>query len=93
MDPVLQGIPHVICYIDDILVTGMSDEDHLRNLATVFERLEEYGFRMKKEKYALFQNSVEYLGHKIDAEGFHALPRVSDQFSDGSNFGRLFQRY
>ena len=40
MDTVLQGIPHVICYIDDILVTGTSDEDHLRNLATVFERLQ-----------------------------------------------------
>lgn len=24
MDTILQGIPHVICYIDDILVTGAS---------------------------------------------------------------------
>ena len=32
---VLQGILCVICYIDGILVTGTSDEDHLRNLATV----------------------------------------------------------
>ena len=39
MDTVLQGIPHVICYTDDILVRGTSDEDHLHNLATVFERL------------------------------------------------------
>ena len=68
----------MICYIDDILVTGTSDEDDLRNLATVFERLEQYGFRMKKEKCALFQNSVEYLGHKIDAEGIHALPTKID---------------
>ena len=30
MDSVLQGIPNVICYIDDILVTGSSDEDHYR---------------------------------------------------------------
>ena len=35
MDTILQGIPHVICYIDDILVTGANQEDHLRNLAEV----------------------------------------------------------
>ena len=33
---------------------------------------------MKKEKCALFQTSVEYLGHKIDAEGIHALPSKID---------------
>ena len=33
---------------------------------------------MKKDKCALFQNSVEFLGHKIDAEGLHALPDKID---------------
>ena len=32
MDTVLQGIPSTICYLDDILVTGKTDEEHLRNL-------------------------------------------------------------
>ena len=31
MDTVLQDIPHVICYLDDILVT---DQEHLQNLST-----------------------------------------------------------
>ena len=77
-DTVLQDIPHVICYLDDILVTGTSESDHLRNLETVFKRLQHYGFRMRKDKCALFQTSVEYLGHKIDAEGLHALPDKID---------------
>ena len=29
MDTLLQGIPHVICYIDDVLVTGLMEEKHL----------------------------------------------------------------
>ena len=74
MDTVLQDLPHVICYLDDILVTGKDDDDHLRNLVRVFERLHQYGFRVKKDKCALLQRAVEYLGHKIDAEGLHALP-------------------
>lgn len=30
MDQILQGIPGVICYIDDILVTGSNREEHLQ---------------------------------------------------------------
>jgi len=74
MDTVLQGIPHVICYIDDILITGANTADHLRNLASVLQRLQHYGFRLKKEKCEFLRPSVDYLGHRIDAEGLHAMP-------------------
>ena len=74
MDSVLQGIPNVICYIDDILVTGSSDEDHYQNLARVFKRLQQHGFHLKQDKCAFMQDSVEYLGHKIYAKGLQALP-------------------
>ena len=36
---ILQGIPQVICFIDDTLVTGADDEGQLRNLAEVLRRL------------------------------------------------------
>ena len=39
MDTILQGLNHVQCYIDDILVTGADDEEHLRNLEEVLARL------------------------------------------------------
>lgn len=39
MDQVLQGLPGIACYIDDILVTGRTDEEHMRNLEAVFKRL------------------------------------------------------
>ena len=32
MDTILQGIPHVVCYLDDILVTGESEDQHLQHL-------------------------------------------------------------
>lgn len=35
MDSILQGIPKVFCYIDDILFTGTDDQDHLRNLSEI----------------------------------------------------------
>ena len=74
MDTILQGIPHVICYLDDILVTGVNDEDQLSNLQAALQRLEEHGFRLKQPQCEFMRLSVEYLGHRIDAEGLHATP-------------------
>ncbi|CAM4425712.1 unnamed protein product [Lepidochelys kempii] len=43
MDQILCGLPGVQCYLDDILVTGRNEEDHLTNLDATLQRLEEYG--------------------------------------------------
>ena len=75
MDQVLQGLPGVVCYIDDILVTGRTDMEHMRNLEAVFKRLKEYGFRLKLRKCQFFQESVEYLGKIISSEGLHPSPK------------------
>ncbi|XP_021353194.1 uncharacterized protein K02A2.6-like [Mizuhopecten yessoensis] len=71
MDTVLQGIPGTQCIIDDMLITGDSDKEHLRNLKAVLERLDQYGLRLKKEKCEFFKTKVSFCGHEIDAEGLH----------------------
>lgn len=69
MDDILKGIPGVGCYLDDIIVTGKTREEHHRNLEQVFERLEAVGLRLKKAKCRLFQNKVLFLGHEISRSG------------------------
>lgn len=49
MDAVLQGIPHVVYYMDNILVTGADDAEHLRNLEEVFRRLEHHAWLALEE--------------------------------------------
>ena len=71
MDVILQGLPQVICYLDDILVTGDSNQEHLQNLEEVLRRLHRNGVRLKKRKCAFMQSSVDYLGHRIDSQGIH----------------------
>ena len=73
MDTLLQGIPGVICYIGDILVTGTSEEEHLQNLTKVLDKFKEYGVRVKQDKCKFMSASVEYLGHRIDPDGIHAM--------------------
>ncbi len=61
----------MVCYIDDILVAGVDQADHLKTLSCVLERLQKAGFRLNKSKCKFEQSSVSYLSHIIDAEGLH----------------------
>ncbi len=71
MDTVLRGVPRVICYIDDILITGTTESEHFHNLEQVLQRLQEHGIRANKAKCSFMRDQVQYLGHRIDAEGIH----------------------
>ncbi|XP_051233821.1 uncharacterized protein K02A2.6-like [Dicentrarchus labrax] len=73
MEGVLQGIPQVAVYLDDILVTGATREMHLRNLDEVLTRLEDAGLRLKRTKCTLLAEEVQYLGYKVDAKGVHTV--------------------
>ena len=74
MEQILQGIPGVVVFIDDIELTGETEEEHLHRLDQVLERLEEHGLRLQKSKCDFMKDSVEYLGHIIDKDGLHPLP-------------------
>ena len=69
MDDTLKGVPMTCCRIDDILVSGKDDADHLINLNNVITRLERRGFKCKIEKTSFMQNEVIYLGHIVSASG------------------------
>ena len=69
MDNLLQGLKHVTVYMDDILITGSTEEEHLSNLDTVLDRLEKAGMCLKKNKCVFMAPQVVYLGHRISKEG------------------------
>jgi hypothetical protein len=72
MDTSLLG---AMTYIEDILVTGATEKEHLKTSEEVLRHLAEYGIRMKKSKCYFMQDRVGYLvgylGHVVDAEGIH----------------------
>lgn len=74
IENLLQGIPGVAVYIDDILITGATEEEHLKTLEEVLRRLRAVGLRVKKRKCQFMAPSVTYLGHRIDATRLHPLP-------------------
>lgn len=69
MEQLVQGIPMVAVYLDDILVTGRGYQEARSNLLTVLERLQTAGLRLRLEKCTFLQKSCTYLGHRLDADG------------------------
>ena len=64
----------MVVYLDNILIAGVSEEEHLETLSEVLGRLDKAGLRVKRSKCEFMRESVTYLGHRIDAIGLHPLP-------------------
>ncbi|XP_062404761.1 uncharacterized protein K02A2.6-like [Sardina pilchardus] len=75
MENLLAGIPHTTVYLDDVLLTGPSEEVHLQTLSQVLTRLEEAGLRLKRSKCVFMAPAVEYLGHRVSAAGLQPLEK------------------
>lgn len=72
MDQLLNGLPGVKCYLDNIIITGSNHREQLANLDQVLERLCDKGLCLKKSKCHCMQSSVDYLGHVLDR--IHTTP-------------------
>ena len=72
-EQILPGIPTVVVYIDDLLITGRDEVVHLKVLRQVLERLRKFGLWLKRSKCKLMQPSVEFLGYRIDSQGLHMI--------------------
>ena len=77
MESLLRGMERVVVYLDDVLVTGRTEEEHLATLDEVLRRMREAGLRLRRDKCMFLAPSVIYLGHRIDAQGLHP---VADKF-------------
>ena len=79
VENLLQNIPYVIVRVDDILVSGVNDNDHLRNLEEVLKRL---GLRLKKGKCVFMEAQVTYLGHRVSKEGIQPMEDKVDAIAN-----------
>ena len=76
---VLKGLSHfAIAYLDDIIIFSKTEEEHLRHLEIIFQRLREAGLNLKWSKCSFMKLHIEYLGHLILENGVEPMP---DQLS------------
>ncbi|XP_062704251.1 uncharacterized protein K02A2.6-like [Aedes albopictus] len=63
------GIPGVQNFLDDAVVTGDNDEEHLERLEKVFDVLDKAGLKLNKEKCQFFKSDVNFLGYTVNEDG------------------------
>lgn len=56
-------------YVDDIIVLGKNERNHIENLKYVFERCRKYNLKLNPEKCVFFRTEITYLGHKCTDKG------------------------
>ena len=74
MDTVCNGLDFVFVYLDDILVSSTSAEQHMLHLREVFHRLSTHGLVINVSKCQFGATTIDYLGHQITSQGAIPLP-------------------
>ena len=54
MDTMLSEHDFAVAYIDNILPKNEPTEEQKKNVFKVFRRIQDYGFKLKEEKYEFF---------------------------------------
>jgi hypothetical protein len=69
-------------YLDDILVASESAQEHVHHLNSIFSILQANGLIINKAKCVFFKQHIEFLGHKVSAEGISPLPQHVSAIQD-----------
>ncbi|PAA57175.1 hypothetical protein BOX15_Mlig016814g2 [Macrostomum lignano] len=78
VDSVCQDLDFVFAYIDDFLVASRSPQQHLEHLRTLFQRLADNGLIINPAKCEFGRSEIDFLGHRISAQGAVPLPAKVD---------------
>ena len=69
METLLSGIPGVGVFLDDVVVSGKSPQEHRAALEEVLHRFSDANLRLQRRKCRFGVSSVTYLGHQIGPDG------------------------
>ena len=76
---VIEGVEGASCILDDIIITGKDDKEHLDHLEEVLKRMKEHGLRANREKCEFFQKKITSCGHVVDQDGLHKTQSLTPQ--------------
>ena len=81
INEVLTGLDFAMGYLDDIIIFSKTEEEHLRHLEIIFERLRGADLKLKLQKCSFFKKHIQYLGHLLSEEGIQPLPEKLESIS------------
>ncbi|PFX11106.1 Retrovirus-related Pol polyprotein from transposon 17.6 [Stylophora pistillata] len=91
MENLLQGIPQVIVRMDDILISGKDDNDHMAKLEAVLKKLSTAGLRLRREKCFFMVPEVTYSGYVINGRGIKPVAAKVEAIQNAPAPGNVTQ--
>lgn len=82
MHEVTHGLDFCYTYLDDVLVTSSSKEEHLQHLEQLFQRFNDYGVVINISKCNFCKDEVQFLGHMVNKDGIYPLPHKVEAISN-----------
>ena len=82
MDGIFSDLQFVMVYMDDITIISKTPEEHKSHLEEVFKRLAKFKIKIRPDKCAFAQETVEYLGFIIDSNGIKIKPKYKDKIQN-----------
>lgn len=74
MSAILEGLPGVLCHLDDVLVFGKDCQDHDTHLQAALERIHSAGITLNRQKCEFGKTTLTFLGHVINQHGISPDP-------------------
>ena len=82
MDNIFQDYDFIHVYVDDLLISSQSQEQHLKHLDTFIDLCKTNGIGLSKKKSIIGEQKIEFLGLMIDSQGIelqnHILEKIKD---------------
>ncbi len=73
---------HAIVYLDDIVLASSSIAEHEKLLKKFASLLDKYGLKISPKKSTFFQESIEFLGFRVDSKGVHIAEEKTKAVQD-----------
>jgi hypothetical protein len=73
MDGILNGLPHMFVYLDDILIASPCSQSHQKHVAEVLSILQNNGLVINAAKCLFRATAVDFLGHRVSSTGITPL--------------------
>ncbi|KAG1135610.1 hypothetical protein G6F37_012421 [Rhizopus arrhizus] len=74
MHGVIQNLPRVMVYLDDVICFSRTKEEHEQDLRALLQRLSEYNLKISVKKCRFFKKEVKYLGFIVSSNGIRSDP-------------------
>ena len=96
MDNIFRDYDFIHVYVDDMLISSKTKEQHLKHLDTFIDLCKTHGIGLSKKKSIIGEQKIEFLGLMIDSDGIelqnHILEKIKD-FPERLSDRKQLQRF